>query len=131
LAAESAPPGWVLVAAHFTLVSLQLEKRLIYYFKIQTDLLTIERMKKLLLSITTAFLCLAASASAQTWSTVTPTYGGGYQFREHSPSGNSWGTMTPTYGGGYRFNNYSPNGNSWGTVTPTYGGGYRISRFGY
>ena len=88
-------------------------------------------MKKPFLSITAALLGLAASASAQTWSTVTPTYGGGYQFREYSPYGNSWGTMTPTYGGGYRFENYGPDGNSWGTVTPTYGGGYRISRFGY
>ena len=58
-------------------------------------------MKRLFLSITAALLGLAASASAQTWSTVTPTYGGGYQFREYGPSGNSWGTMTPTYGGGY------------------------------
>ena len=88
-------------------------------------------MKTLFLSITAALLSLAASASAQTWSTVTPTYGGGYRFNNYGPSGNSWGTMTPNYGGGYRFNNYSPNGNSWGTMTPTYGGGYRISRFGY
>jgi hypothetical protein len=88
-------------------------------------------MKRLFISITAALLGVAASASAQTWTTITPTYGGGYQFREYSPYGNSWGTMTPTYGGGYRFNNYGPNGNSWGTVTPTYGGGYRISRFGY
>jgi hypothetical protein len=65
---------------------------LIYYFKIQMDLLTLGPMKKMFLSITTAFLCLAASASAQTWSTVTPTYGGGYQFHEYSPYGNSWGT---------------------------------------
>jgi hypothetical protein len=88
-------------------------------------------MKRLFLSIAAAFLGLAASASAQTYSTFTPTYGGEYQFREYSPYGNSWGTVAPTYGGGYRFNSYGPNGNSWGTITPTYGGGYRISRFGY
>jgi hypothetical protein len=88
-------------------------------------------MKTLFISITAALLGLAASASAQTWSTFTPTYGGGYRFNNYSPYGNSWGTMTPTYGGGYRFDNHGPNGNSWGTATPTYGGGYRISRFGY
>ena len=85
-------------------------------------------LKRPFLLIAAALLGLAASASAQTWSTMNPTYGGGYQLNDYSPSGNSWGTMTPTYGGGYRFNCYGPNGNSWGTVTPTYGGGYRISR---
>jgi hypothetical protein len=107
------------------------EMILIYYFIIQIQRATFLPMKRLIISITATLLGVAASASAQTWSTVTPTDGGGYQFREYSPYGNSWGTMTPTYGGGYRLNNYGPNGNSWGTVTPTYGGGYRISRFGY
>ena len=66
-------------------------------------------MKRLLLAIAAALLGLAASASAQTWSTITPTYGGGYRFNTYGPNGNSWGTTTPTYGGGYRFNSYGPN----------------------
>jgi hypothetical protein len=92
LASKIGTNGLVLVAFHFMLVGQQVRNVLICYFNIQIDLLTIGRMKKMFLSITTAFLCLAASASAQTWSTVTPTYGGGYQFHEYSPYGNSWGT---------------------------------------
>ena len=88
-------------------------------------------MKRLFLSITAALLGLAASASAQPYSTFTPTYGGGYRFNSFGQGGNSFGTITPNYGGGYQFNSFSPNGNSWGTITSTYGGGYRISRFGY
>src|SRR5580704_492931 len=64
------------------------EITLIYYFIIQNWCDIFTPMKTLFLSIAAALLGVAASASAQTWSTVTPTYGGGYQFREYSPSGN-------------------------------------------
>jgi len=87
-------------------------------------------MNKLVLVITAALFGLVALASAQTWTRITPRYGGGYNYYQYGNPGYSWGTMTPRYGGGYDFYRYGNPGYSWGTMTPRYGGGYDFYQYG-
>jgi hypothetical protein len=65
-------------------------------------------------------LCVVSTANAQSYSTITPTYGGGYSVWN---SDGSYSTITPTYGGGYQVWNSN---SSYSTLTPTYGGGYQV-----
>lgn len=74
-------------------------------------------------------LVVTEPARAYEYTTVTPTYGGGFTVQSHGSNGSSYSTATPTYGGGYTINSYGSGGSSTSTVTPTYGGGYTINSY--
>ena len=65
-------------------------------------------------------LCAVSTVNAQSYSTITPSYGGGYNVWN---SDGSYSNVMPSYGGGYQV--WNSNG-SYSTLTPTYGGGYQV-----
>ena len=65
-----------------------------------------KKLKKLMITVAALMpliVTTAGPAKAYTWGSVTPNYGGGYNFYEYSPGGYSWGSVTPNYGGGYNY----------------------------
>jgi len=76
--------------------------------------------KAIAISLLAITLCAGSTVNAQSYSTITPTYGGGYNVWN---SDGSYSTITPTYGGGYQVWNSN---SSYSTLMPTYGGGYQV-----